>query len=254
MLLVLMANGWFGFRAILIYAGVSRRRAKDISHKEISPPPVLETAVASLTSLGFTRLGETSTQVPLVPLPGLTWVFLDRNRTTCADVVMEGDVDTKPMVVFWTAFNDTATVETGYPTGERIKAPDFWSHTIPSSVKDAYQYHLQQVADFGAYHGSPIRFRSMDDYLQQGAIYRELHARRKTRRLFLDNLVNATGCIYALWAPVAVVISMRHSETLTLQLLWDKLFRLTVLLTPAFVITFVVSQVSIWTGRKRSKE
>lgn len=254
MFFLLMANGWARFKAILIYAGVSRRRAEDISHKEISPSPTLEPLVASLIPLGFTRLGETVTYMPLTPFPGITWLFLDENGTTCADIVEIGDVDPKPMVAFWTMFNDTAAAETGYPTGERIDTPDFRSHTIPDSVQDAYQQHLRQVADFGIYHGSPIRFKSMNDYLQQSAIYREHHARRKMRRLFLDNLVNVMGCVYALGASVAVVVSMQHSEALTLQLLFDKLLRLTMLLAPAVVIVFGVSQVSVWVGRKSSKE
>lgn len=254
MFFLLTANGWSGFKAILNYAGVSKRRAEDISHKDISPSPTLAPVVDSLISLGFTRLGETLTYLPLASLGGITWLFLDESGTTCADVVEVGDVDAKPMLAFWTTFDDAATVETGYPTGERIDTSDLRSHTVPSSVKDAYQHHLQQAADFGSHHGAPIRFRNMDDYLQQEAIYRKHHARRKLRRLFLDNLVNVIGCIYALCTSIAVVVSMLHSETFTLQLLWDRLLRLTVLLTPAVVIIFIVSQVSTWVGRKSPKE
>jgi hypothetical protein len=166
-----------------------------------------------------------------------------------------GDVDAEPVLAFWTTFNDTATVETGYPTGERIDTPDFRSHTIPSSVQDAYQHHLQQVADFGTHHGAPIQIRNMDDYLQQDAIYHEYHVRRELRRLFLASLVNVIGCIYALCASIAVVVSMRHSEAFTLQLLFDKLLRLTMLLAPAFVVTLLISEVSVLMGRRvrRSK-
>jgi hypothetical protein len=254
MFFLLLANGWSGFKAVLNYAGLSKRRGEDISHKGISPSSTLEPVVDSLISLGFTRLGETLTYLPLVSLGGITWLFLDESGTTCADVIEVTGVDAKPMLAFWTTFDDAATIETGYPTGERIDISDLRSHTVPSSVKDAYQHHLQQVADFGTHHGAPIRFRNMDDYLRQEAIYREHHARRKFRRLFLDNLVNVTSCIYALCASIAVVVSMRHSKAFTIQLLWDKLLRLTVLLTPAVVITFVVSQVSIWMGRKSLKE
>jgi hypothetical protein len=254
MFFLLMVNGWLGHKGVLIYAGVSRRRAEDISHKEISPSPTLEPVVDLLISLGFTRLGETITYLPLASLGSITWLFLDKNRTTCVDVVQAGDVDVKPMLAFWTTFNDAASVETGYPTGERIDTPDFRSHTVPSGVKDAYRHHLRQVADFGTYHSTPIQFRSMDDYLQQSATYREHHAQRKLRRLFLDNLVNVIGCIYALCASIAVGVSMQHSEALTLQLLFDKLLQLTMLLTPAVVVTFVISRVSVWVGRKRSRE
>ena len=254
MFFLLLSNGWSGFKAILNYAGAPKRRAEDISHKDISPSSTLKPVIDVLISLGFTRLGETLTYLPLVPFGGITWLFLDEKGTTCVDIVEVGDVDAKPMLAFWTTFDDAATVETGYPTGERIDTPDFRSHTVPGSVQDAYQHHLRQVADFGAHHGAPIQFRGMDDYLQQSAIYREHHARRQLRRLFLDNLVNVMSCIYALCASIAVVVSMWHSEAFTLQLLFDKLLRLTILLTPAVVITFVISQVSVWMGRKSSKE
>jgi hypothetical protein len=254
MFFLLLANGWNGLRAVLNYTGVSKRRSEDISHKGISPSSTLESVVDSLISLGFTRLGETLTYLPLMSLGGITRLFLDENGTTCADVVEVGDVDAKPTLAFWTTFDDAATVETGYPTGEHIDTPDLRSHTVPSDVKDAYQHHLQQVADFGTHHGAPIQFKNMDDYLRQAAIYREHHARRKLRRLFLDNLVNVVSCIYTLGASIAVAVSMRHNEAFTIQLLWDKLLRLTVLLTPAVVITFIVSQASVWMGRKSPEE
>jgi hypothetical protein len=255
MFFLLMRNGWSGFKKVLNYAGVSKRRAEDISHEGISPSSTLEPVVDLLISLGFTCLGETVTYLPLVPSGGIKWLFLDESGTTCADIVEVGDVDAKPMLAFWTTFNDTATVETGYPAGERIDTPDFRSHTIPSSVEDAYQHHLQQVTDFGTYHGAPIQIRNMDDCLQQDAVYYERHARRELRRLFLASLVNAIGCIYALCVSIAVVVSVQHSEVLTLQLLWDKLLQLTILLTPAVVVTLLVSRYPFGQGAgvRRSK-
>jgi hypothetical protein len=253
MFLLLVFSGWLGLKGILNYAGASKRRAEDISHKEISPSPSLKPLVDSLLHLGFTRLGETVTYLPLTSFPGITWLFLDEPGTTCTDVIEASDGDTKAVLAFWSTFNNTAAIETGYPTGERINTYDFRSHTIPSSVKDAYQHHLQQVIDFGTYHGAPIRFRSMDDYLQQGAIYNEHHARRKLRRLFLATLMYVIGGIYTLCVSIVVVASMRH-QALTLQLLFDKLLQLTKLFTPAIVIILLISQISVWIGRKPSKE
>lgn len=254
MFFLLMHNGWLGFKGVLNYAGISKRRAEDISHKKISPSSTLEPVVDVLITLGFTRLGETLTYLPLEPFGGITWLFLDEKGTTCAHIVEYGDVDAEPMLAFRTTFSDTAAIATEHPTGERIDTPDLRSHTIPSGVKDAYHHHLRQVADFGTHHGAPIQIRSMADCLQQDAIYCEHHAQRELRRLFLACLVNVMGCIYALGASVAIVVSMQHSEALTLQLLFDKLLRLTMLLAPAVVIVFGVSQVSVWGGRKSSKE
>jgi hypothetical protein len=181
-----------------------------------------------------------------VPFGAITWLFLDENGTTCADVIETDDVDREPRLAFWTTFSDTAAVETRYPVGERIDTPDFRSHTISSDVQDAYQHHLRQVADFGTHHGAPIQIKNMDDCLQQDMIYHENHAQRESRRPFLACLLYVTACIYALGASIAVGVSMRHIEALTLQLVCDKLLQLTVLLAPAFVVTLLVSLVSVW--------
>jgi hypothetical protein len=109
------------------------------------------------------------------------------------------------------------------------------------------------VADFGTHHGAPIQIRNMDDCLQQDVIYNEHHTRRELRRAFLAYLVNMIGCIYALSASIAIGVSIRHVEMPTIQPLWNKLLQLTALLTPAIVVTYVISLVAIRTGRKSSK-
>jgi hypothetical protein len=134
--------------------------------------------VDTLAKLDFKRLGETRTQLPFGE-PGVTWVLIDPQATVVAEVV---ESDPNAMLLFSTAYNDEAVVETAYPTGERVKTANFRSHTITTSVQDAYVYHREQVADFSTEHGHPSRIEHMASYLRCDAVYRLRYARRRLRR------------------------------------------------------------------------
>ena len=170
--------GWLGWRIVQTYIGVPKRRPVDVTHLHTPPSPQIQPTVDTLAKLDFKRLGETRTQLPFGE-PGVTWVLIDPQATVVAEVV---ESDPNAMLLFSTAYNDEAVVETAYPTGERVKTANFRSHTITTSVQDAYVYHREQVADFSTEHGHPSRIEHMASYLRCDAVYRLRYARRRLRR------------------------------------------------------------------------
>lgn len=199
----LLFAGLTGAVALLIYLTVRNRRPEDVSAEQIEPPAPAQPLVDALVELGFRRLGESRTRLPLPGVTGTTWILVDGAGTTQAEIVAH-----PPMLALTSVYSDEAVVETGYPLGERIDTPRFRAHVVGSGVAEAYQHHLAQAADFGATHGAPQPIASMADYAQWDRSYRLNHAQRKMRRLFIRNgVLPLAGAVYLLGAGAFTLLA-----------------------------------------------
>lgn len=249
MLYFLLRTGWYAWRAISINAGIDRRRPDDISHLGLPPPPELQPTVAALPALGFRRLGETSTPLPIGPRQATSWLFVDAGNTTTVEAVPVGK---PPMVGFQTVYADEAVVETIYPMGERIDDPHYRSHTVTASIEAAYRHHAKQAADFATAHGAPQRIESMADAMHWDAVFRRRYARRRGRRLYLTNLASLCASVYAAVAAVAVLL--RPGPGPAPQAWIGRLHTLFDLLMPALFVLCLSVCAAVWGSRRNAPD
>ena len=247
LVVMLVFTGITGGLGILIYAGAPRRHPTDASHLNMAPPSNAQITIDRLVSLCFQRLGETYTRMPLAMSPGPAWIYIDTPRTTQAEIV-----EITPGTFFTTVFSDGSVVETGFPQGENIVAPDFLSQTVTTSVEDAFHLHLHNVGEFQTNHGSPLLIKSMEDYLHWDSVYRTRHAQRKMRRVFYIDLAQVLALFYGIVVSFVVwLLWQRHVPVPQWVTDWDR--GLFILLAPAFLIS-VLSWLFGFFGSRRNRK
>jgi len=248
LVVLLVFAGAIGGLGILIYMGVLKRRPTDASHLNLTPPSNAQETVDRLISLGFQRLGETYTRMPLAMSPGPTWIFIDGSKTTQAEIV-----EITPGAFFTTVFSDGSVVETGFPQGENITTPDFSSQTVTTSIEDAYHLHLQNMANFVARHGESQSVNIMEDYLHWDGVYRTRHAQRKMRRVFLIDLAQVLALMYGIVVSLVVwQLWQRHAPVPQWVTDWDR--GLFLLLVPAFIVSLLSLLVGLIGSRRNRKQ
>jgi hypothetical protein len=248
LVVVLVFTGATGGLGMLIYFGAPKRRPADASHLNLPPPSNAQATIEQLAGLGFNRLGETYTHMPLAMSPGPTWIFIDVPMTTHAEIV-----EINPGAFFTTVYSDGSAVETGFPQGEDIITSSFLSQTVTTHITDAYQQHLLSIGDFQANHGAPQLIQSMGDYLHWDGVSRTRHAQRKMRRVFLIDLIQVLALVYGIITSIAVWQLWRHHAPVPQWVTdWDR--GLFLLLAPAFcvsVLSILIGMISSRRNRKR---
>ncbi|MCL6432454.1 MAG: hypothetical protein K6V36_16595 [Anaerolineae bacterium] len=229
-----LSVGWHAWAGLRIALGSRTRRVEDASHLGVPMPPGLQSAAAALTALGFRRLGEKHTPLKGVPGHHISWVFVDPEGTTEAEIVPLGKA---ALVGLTTAFADEAVVETTYPVGERINEPYFRSHVVTSSLEDAYRHHLVQVADLAAAHGIPCRIETMADSLRVEEMFRRRYVLRRSRRFIVRDVANIALSVYGLIAAAVLLLPLAR-EGLSAAVLIRRLDRLMGGLFPMVVVYF----------------
>jgi hypothetical protein len=247
LVVMLVFSGVIGGLGILIYLGAPKRRPVNASHLNLPYPSNAQVTINRLSTLGFHRLGETYTQMPLAMSPGPTWIFINESMTTQAEIV---EID--PGVFFTTFFANDSVVETGFPLGEDITTQNFLSQTVTSNVDDAIHQHLLNVDEFQTTHGNPQLIHNMDDYLHWDEIYRIHHAKRKMQRVFLIDLTRVLALLYGIVISIVVwQLWQRHAPVPQWVTDWDR--GLFLLLAPAFCISALSTLVSVLGSRRNKK-
>jgi hypothetical protein len=175
------------------------RRPRDVSSEARPPGPATAELIGRLDGLGFRRLGETELTIPEMGLTVTSWVRLDAEETTTAEVV---DVGGPPMAVLISAFGDEAQVDTGYPFGERIRDPDLVCERVSSSIEEAYALHRREIDDFGAAHGRALPVADMVDFLRHEVAGRQRYSQRKLGKAWRRTQL---GAVVRLAVVLAVV-------------------------------------------------
>ncbi len=247
LVVLLVFTGLTGGLGILIYLGTPKRRPADASHLNLPPPANAQASIDKLVEQGFQRLGEIYTRMPLAMSPGPTWIFIDSTKTTQAEIA-----EITPGAYFTTVFTDGSLVETGYPQGENITAPNLLSHTVTTSVEDAFHLHVQNVQDFQARHGKPLMIQTMKEFLEWDKIYRTRYAKAKMLRVFLIDLAQVLALAYGLIVSLVVwILWQRHASVPQWVADWDR--SLFILLTPAFFVSVLSVLIGLWTSRQNRR-
>lgn len=188
--------GWNGWRNIILTLGAKHRTPIDVSSLLIPPPLIAQKNIEDLKSLGFRRLGEAQIRSLLNP-PGTAWVFVHPETGIQAEVAWK-------RVAFSTYFQENVLVTTDFPNGEHIEIPNYQSHTITTSVSDAYDYHLQQVEKFSRKYGRPHPIRTMSDYLKWEKVGRKNYATLKLSRWIWNDVVRLIAFIYGCFVLILI--------------------------------------------------
>ena len=195
------------YKALRMYWGGPHGATSNASHLGLAPPAEAGPMMADLSDLGFHRLGETQVQTPGAEEPLTCWLFGDPGGVAFAELA--GPL---PLVGLTTMFQDETVVQTLYPVGEKVNAPDYVCRAVSGSLESAHEHHLRQVQELSAQHGQPRLVEDMRHYLDVAAIYRARHGRRLDRaflrRQFAALLVN----LYGLATPVGGMVVRRSTD------------------------------------------
>ncbi len=195
--------GWRGWVNIFLTLGAKNRQPVDVSHLLI-PPAADQKNLETLKSLGFRRLGEVQINSPFRS-PIIGWVFAHVENHLQAEAMGK-------RIGFSTYFGEKTLLVTDFPNGEHIETPNYESHTIVTSIPDAYHYHLQQVARFSQKYGPPHPIRTMTDYLHWEVIGRKNYALRKLSRWLTANIVRLVAFVYGILVLVLTPIFFEPFE------------------------------------------
>jgi hypothetical protein len=189
-------NGWINIIMTLLSKYI---RPTNASHLLISPPPIAQKNIEALKSIGFRRLGEIQIKYPFQP-PLTGWIFAHLERPQ-----IQAGVAWK-RIEFSTYFQDNILLVTDFPNGEHIEMPNYQSHTITTTVADAYRHHLEQITKFSLKYGQPHPLRNMTDYLHWELVGRKNYGVRKLQRWVWANIVRLIAFIYGCLVLILVPI------------------------------------------------
>lgn len=190
---------------------VLARRTVDATPAAAEAPAVIHPTHNALRELGFTELGQVAEKPPSAPLDfaklPLSWLWVDAQRTTLAEVVPLGLAG--KVVIFTSRYANAACVETSHPRGEDLALKDYHAQTSDISLAEAYQAHQHQQAVFSQQHGPAQAFNSLSDFLSWDVVYRKHHLPRKMaaltqRQLRRESLV-VVGILFFSTLPVIAI-------------------------------------------------
>ncbi|MBN1284913.1 MAG: hypothetical protein JXB47_05925 [Anaerolineae bacterium] len=200
--------------SLRVYLGAPKRRERDVSYDQHPLSAAAQAIVDQLTPLGFTRLGETATDLPGHP-GQITWYFMSADGTITTEVVSLAMLGKERGIVqFTTVFSDESVLETSYPIGDNLDYPDFYSRKNDESVAAAYEMHRRTAGELQIKHGAPRTVKSMTELLSWAALHRERHVRRKLRPPLMTQLKLSGWFLYTIgYMVVASIIMSQPGET-----------------------------------------
>lgn len=238
---IVLDIGWGSLVGMRTALGAPRRSSMDVSHFNFSPPPRTQEIIHTLESLGFRRLGEAAVALPH---RGLIhhWVLISADGIVQAETILE-------RVSFSTFFGEKVVLVTDYPNGEHIEAPTYQSHTITTTIKDAFEYHLLQIAKFTAKYGYPHTISNMKDYLHWEKVGRVHYSSLKLRRFLIEYIARGSLSLYALLVIVGLPLAFRLGWLINTTMAEVELMVISLTL-PVIVLA---PRISLWTvkGGKR---
>jgi hypothetical protein len=186
-----------------VYQGSDTRRSEDVSHRDLPVPIGGLGAAGQLMALGFSRLGETETRLPVKPYAGIVWHFSNAEKTITAEMTEfpGGGI----LLNFYSVFYDGSIVETGYPAGENIHDRLYRSQKISSSLEDAYRHQLDLMAQWSGEHGSSRRIETMAELLHWEELFRANFAKRKLMASFTRGTLIPLFLLLVLFSITAII-------------------------------------------------
>jgi hypothetical protein len=190
-----LAFGWNVYVNWRFRQGI-RRAARiesvDVSAAEHGPPSVIQPLHAALLVRGFRRLGEVGVSLPgRDPYP--MWVLVNPEQRVHVELAVVRD---RGYAAFVTWFADDAVVETHYPAGAAVDAPDFRAQVVRESLEMALRRHLSAVQTFIRTHGDPVIIDDMPGFLTYSRRYNAHFLPRKLETMRPDTTAPTFANIY----------------------------------------------------------
>ena len=246
--LILWNRGKAGMATLSISFGAKKRRTVDISDQLSPLQPEWKPAVDTLSTLGFSRLGEVQVKIP-GGQTAKSRMFISADKKVFAELTeTESNI-----VVFTSVFPDDAVVETGFPVGENIETAGFRSHTITTDLEKACLHQVQQVEAFGKVHGVPRKINNMQEYLVWDAMYRKRYVSRKMRRHTWLGFLEVLALGYGFTALLVALFYWLGSDKSTIEPLIIILFLLLIALAPAAITAFMIPYIGDRGSRREAK-
>ncbi len=211
--LILAGLGWIGLRDLRMYKHFRRSRPVDVSHLLLTPPSEIRHVIDQLKGLGFKRLGEDRSTRPDFKKQITTWILVDRQGTTAAEVGIAPEPG-QVICGFITVFSDDAVLITGHAFGEEHWSEGFVMQTVPSGPEDAWQRHQKALAAMASRHGAAQRLRNMANVLQHSATIRaKLIDHLHTRDLWM--LAGWVVGAMIVWGAIAITGAVHFRSGMT---------------------------------------
>ena len=241
--------GWNGWVNIIMSLLAKYRKPIDVSYLSTPPSPITQKNIDALISIGFRRLGEAQVKYPFKP-PLTVWVFTHLESQIQAEAAWK-------RIAFSTYFQEKTLVVTDFPNGERIEIPNYQSHTIVTSVANAYRYHLHQVAKFKLKYRQFHPIRNMTDYLRWEVVGRKNYGTRKLARWVWASIIRLFAFIYGI---LVLALSLRLFNPQNVSLIPKigifssqeiLIYIIILMLLPAIIISRYFNR---WTVRQTHKD
>jgi hypothetical protein len=175
---------YFLFNLAKIYRNTRFPRGAEWEHEVSEPSPLPQLYAntdSTLHSLGITNFAILQVKSYAVPSPFHIWIYRSEDTKIWVEVVFNLGVPVQ--VQFASAFPDSAIILTRYPIGEAIITPMYRSSFARHSIENAYQHHLQHIAEWNGQHGDPLAIQALSDITWYENIYRRKYQHKDYERL-----------------------------------------------------------------------
>jgi len=172
--LLVLVHAILAFTALVVNVASRRRLLRAVELMKTTVPVVVNepiltprddiaTLIARVRDLGFDLAGATDTTLTGGPIR--TWILTE----PAGDVWVEIGVAATPIAIFLSEAAGGRFVETAYPRGSAIDAPELLAGPVASSPADALATQRERVTTLG---GPARNVVTMDDYRSAEAVQR----------------------------------------------------------------------------------
>lgn len=183
------------------YAGTRSRRQEDFTGRAPDPEPEEAERMSALEALGYRRLGETVTRMPvgeqlariLVADDGAAYVILIEAYTAAPG-----------LTGFFSAWPDGTWLGTIQPRGDPLEIAGLRLRIETGTLAEAAMSHRAAVTQLAGRLGEPRRVRTLSDMLALDADYRTRFGGRELRPMVARSL--APACVLLVTAIVLALL------------------------------------------------
>lgn len=203
-LLLALAPG--AIRTWLTYTGTRARRQEDFTGRAPMPEPAAAERINQLHALGYRRLGETVTRMPVGEQ--VARILASADGTAYA-MVLEGFDSVPGLTGFFSAWPDGTWVGTIHPRGDPLEIDGLRLRVETGTLAEAEASHRAAVTDLAGRLGGPRHVRGLADVLALDADYRTRFGGRELRPLVARSLAPAAVIVVVLVVSIALLVATR---------------------------------------------
>jgi hypothetical protein len=188
------------------YTGTRVRRQEDFTDQAPLPEPEEAERIDMLNALGYRRLGETVTRMPIGEEVARILVAADGRAYA---MVLAGFDSVPGLTGFFSAWPDGTWVGTLHPRGDALEIAGLRLRVETGTLADAEASHRAAATHLVAEHGEPRRVRELADMLALDADYRTRFGGRELRSIVARSLAPAAFVLVVLVVALALLVAAR---------------------------------------------